>query len=236
MPAAPLILEVAALERRYGATIALRSVTLELGPGEVVLVAGANGAGKSTLLRCMAGLLRPTRGTIRVAGHDLLRDPAARSRVGFLSHQTMLYDDLTARENLRFAAALHRLDRVDARVRDALDAAALTPRADTRTGLLSHGTRQRLAIARATLHQPALLLLDEPFSGLDAGAADLLRDRVQCHAGAGRSVFCVTHQLGDLWAYATRVLLLDRGRLVLDQPRPDTIDVFVAQCRPLLAA
>lgn len=226
-PRAPII-EASSLERRFGHLVALRSVDLRVGAGEVVLVAGPNGAGKSTLLRCLAGLARPTRGTVRIAGTPIRESPQSRSAVGFLSHQTLLYDDLTARENLRFAATMHGLESVEMRVVDALNAAGLMQRAETRAGVLSHGTRQRLSIARATLHEPAALLLDEPFSGLDAAAAEQLRAGIAAHAGKGRAVVCVTHQPADIWPVATRVVVLNRGTVVVDAPRPATIEAFLA--------
>jgi heme exporter protein A len=234
-PATPLI-EARGLERRFGHVVALRSVDLTVCPGEVVLLAGPNGAGKSTLLRCLAGLARPTRGSVRVAGALLRRAPAARSAVGFLSHQTLLYDDLTARENLRFAAALHGLDSAEQRVMDALNVAGLTQRADARTGILSHGTRQRLSIARATLHSPDVLLLDEPFSGLDAAAIEHLRSGIAADALRGRAIVCVTHQPADIWQIATRVVMLNRGAVVLDVARPATLDGFLTSYNQALAA
>jgi heme exporter protein A len=230
------IIEALSLERRFGHVVALRSVSVTIGAGEVVLLAGPNGAGKSTLLRCLAGLARPTRGSVRISGAALRGNPVARSAVGFLSHQTLLYDDLTARENLRFAATLHGLDSVEQRVMDALNAAGLTQRADVRAGALSHGTRQRLSIARATLHAPLVLLLDEPFSGLDATAAEQLRGRIAAEATQGRAVVCVTHQPDDLWPIATRIVVLDRGALVLDIARPEGIDAFLASYNQALAA
>ena len=230
------VIEALALERRFGHVIALRSVDLLVHAGEVVLLAGPNGAGKSTLLRCLAGIARPTRGSVRIRGASLRLAPAARSAVGFLSHQTFLYDDLTARENLRFAAALHDLDSVAPRVMDALNAAGLAQRADTRVGILSHGTRQRLAIARATLHDPAVLLLDEPFSGLDAAAAEQLRSAIATVRGRGRAVVCATHQPGDVWQIATRIVALRRGAVILDIARPATLDAFLARYQQALAA
>jgi heme exporter protein A len=234
--ALPPIIEAASLERRFGHVTALRSVSFTIDAGEVVLLAGPNGAGKSTLLRCLAGLSRPTAGSVRVSGSILRGDPVARSAVGFLSHQTLLYDDLTARENLRFAATLHGLDAVEERVMDALNAAGLAQRADVRAGALSHGTRQRLSIARATLHAPLALLLDEPFSGLEAAAAEQLRSRLAVEALRGRAVICVTHQPADLWPIATRIVVLDRGMLVLDIARPETVDAFLASCTETLVA
>ena len=112
----------------------------------------------------------------------------------------------------------------------------MTPRADARVGMLSHGMRQRLAIARATLHAPVVLLLDEPFTGLDAAATDLLHGRIQAEASQGRVVICVTHQPADIWRLATRVVMLDRGTIVLDVPRPASLDEFVAGYRRLFAA
>ena len=230
------IVDARGLERRFGHVVALRSVDLTVRPGEVVLLAGPNGAGKSTLLRCIAGLTRPTRGTVRIQDRQLRLDPAARSAVGFLSHQNLLYDDLTARENLRFAARLHGLDAVERRVMDALDAAGLTQRADTRVGVLSHGMRQRLSIARATLHAPAVLLLDEPFTGLDAMSAELLRTGIADDVQRGRAVMCVTHQPAEIWQLATRVVVLDRGAVKADMPRPPALEDFLARFRQLLAA
>jgi len=224
------------LERRFGLVVALRSVSLTVHPGEVVLLAGPNGAGKSTLLRTIAGLVRPTRGTVHIAGHQLRSEPAARSAIGFLSHQTFLYDDLTARENLRFAATLHGLDSVEQRVMDALDAAGLTQRAEARAAVLSHGTKQRLSIARATLHDPAVLLLDEPFNGLDAAAVTRLRTGLGADVARGRAILCVTHQPADLWQIATRVVLLNRGTIVFDTPRHATLDEFHDHCDQALAA
>jgi heme exporter protein A len=232
----PPVIDVSGLGRRFGHVVALRSVDLAVHAGDVVLLAGPNGAGKSTLLRCLAGLARPTSGSVRVGGADLRQAPAARSAVGFLSHQTLLYDDLTARENLRFAATLHNLDSVETRVMDSLNAAGLTQRADARAGVLSHGTRQRLSIARATLHDPAVLLLDEPFSGLDAGAVERLRDRLGADAARGRAVICVTHQPADIWPVATRVVVLQRGVVLLDMARPDALGDFLSNYRQAIAA
>ncbi|MGH7523235.1 MAG: heme ABC exporter ATP-binding protein CcmA [Gemmatimonadales bacterium] len=224
------------LERRFGHVVALAGVDFAIGSGDVVLLAGPNGAGKSTLLRCIAGLIRPSRGNVSIGGRDLRNDPEARSLIGFLSHQTQLYDDLTARENLRFAARLHGLDAVDDRVRDALDTAGLLLRGDTRAGNLSHGMRQRLAIARATLHRPRLLLLDESFTGLDATAADLLRERIRADRDGGGAVVCVSHQPAEVWDVATRTMVMDRGGLMLDTPRPESLAGFVATLRRPRAA
>jgi heme exporter protein A len=235
-PATSPVIVARGVERCFGHVVALRSIDLAVHAGEIVLLAGPNGAGKSTLLRCLAGLTRPTRGSVRIHERQLRTDPGARALVGFLSHQNFLYEDLTARENLRFAARIYGLDDAEHRVTEALDAAALAPRGDTRVGMLSHGMRQRLAIARATLHGPAVLLFDEPFTGLDAAAADLLQGRIRTEADQGRAVICVTHQPAEVWRHATRVVMLDRGAVVLDVPRPSSLDEFLAGYRRLFAA
>ena len=223
--ATPLVV-ARGVERKFGPVVALRGVDLDIEAGEVMLLLGPNGAGKTTLLRCIAGLARPTRGTIRVAGRDVHADPAARAALGLLSHHAFVYDDLTARENLRFAAALHGLDAVETRVQEAIDAVGLARWADLHVEGFSRGTLQRLAIARSTLHQPALLLLDEPFTGLDANSAADLRHRIAAERSAGRAVVCVTHEPGEAWLPATRVVVLSAGRLVLDIPRPDSLEEF----------
>ncbi len=228
-------LVVRALERRFGAVVALREVSFTVERGEVVLLLGPNGAGKSTLLRCIAGLARPTRGGVTVAQQDVHRDANARSHLGLLSHHAFLYEDLTARENLRFAAQLHGLDSVAERVEVALADARLTSRADSRVFGFSRGMMQRLAIARATLHQPPLLLLDEPFTSLDVAASGELRERVRGERDAGRAVLCVTHEPGELWEVTTRVIVLRSGAIVTDEPRPDDLQAFRARYDALVA-
>jgi heme exporter protein A len=168
----PLV-QATSLERRFGALRALRGVSLSVFPGECHLVVGPNGAGKSTLLRLLAGLARPSAGSIHLEGRALTADPALRRSIGLLSHQSHLYDDLSALENLAFAARLHRIAGDPTGIaRRRLAALGLTERLDEPIRRLSRGTVQRLAIARALLHGPRVLLLDEPFSGLDAPARD----------------------------------------------------------------
>src|SRR4051812_18587253 len=163
-------IELADLGRAYGERVALAGVSLELEAGETLAVFGANGAGKTTLLRILATLLRPHQGVARVLGRELPREGwAVRGRIGFLGHEPLLYRDLTARENLRFHARLHGV--ALARVDELLDAVGLRARADDPVHTFSRGMLQRTAVCRAVLHEPALLLLDEPFAGLDPGAA-----------------------------------------------------------------
>jgi heme exporter protein A len=215
------LVQASTLVRRFGAVTALGGVDLSVAPGELVLLLGANGAGKTTLLRILAGLTRPLRGTVMVAGRDLHADPDARRAVGFLSHSALLYEDLTPRENLAFAAALHQLDDPAATVARALEIAGLSARADRPTRGCSRGMLQRLALARATLHDPPVLLLDEPFTGLDAQASHALVARMRADREHGRAIIAVTHDPEVLWSVATRVLLLEAGAVAFDVPRPD---------------
>jgi heme exporter protein A len=166
-------IELADVGRAYGERVALSRVSLVVEEGETLAVFGANGAGKTTLLRILATLLRPHHGTARVLGRELPREGwAVRSQIGFLGHEPLLYRDLTARENLRFHARLHGV--AFERVETLLDAVGLSARADDPVHTFSRGMVQRTAVARAVLHEPSLLLLDEPFAGLDPGAAALV--------------------------------------------------------------
>lgn len=223
---APLV-EARGLERRYGAVRALRGVDLRLSLGEVLLVLGPNGAGKSTLLRSLAGLLRAEAGTVRLAGRLLTRDdPDARRPIGLLSHQSMLYDELTLHENLVLAARLYDLPAPGERADHALAEQGLLERKHDRPRQLSRGMQQRAAIARALLHDPMLLLLDEPFTGLDAVAADRLRGLLTSLATPARGVVIVTHHASEAWEFATRVGVLAQGRWALEGPRPPDLTAF----------
>lgn len=226
MTATDSLITATGLVRRFGSVTALDGVDLMVGAGELVLLVGANGAGKTTLLRILAGLTRPLRGTVQMAGRDLYADHEARRAVGFLSHSALLYEDLTPRENLAFTAALHQLNDSDTAITRALDIAGLGARADRPTRGCSRGMLQRLALARATLHDPAVLLLDEPFTGLDALATRTLATRIAADRDRGRAIVAVTHDPEVLWTAATRVVLLDAGRVVSDEARPEDPAAF----------
>ena len=201
------------VSKQFGNFIALNRVDLRLPTGGCALLAGPNGAGKSTLLRLLAGIGRPTQGRVLVCGADPHRSPQARSAIGLLSHQTLLYDDLTADENLLFFARLYDLPDREARVDQALDEAGLADRREFRVRTFSRGMKQRLALARATLHRPSVLLFDEPFTGLDQVAATALARHLRRLREQGRTCVLVTHRLDEAVGLIDHLVLLRRGRI-----------------------
>jgi heme exporter protein A len=199
-----------ALEKRFGAVAALRGVDLELPEGGCLAVLGPNGAGKSTLLRIVAGLARPTAGEISIAGRPAT-DPVTRGRIGYVGHATLLYPTLTARENLIFAGRLQGLDDPDVRADALLAEEGLDGVATRAAGDFSRGMAQRLSIARARVHDPPVLLLDEPFTGLDRRAADRLAARIASLHADGRTLLLVTHDVARAAELADRAIVLARG-------------------------
>jgi heme exporter protein A len=212
-----LALDVTALERRFGEREALLGVDVRLEPGKTLVVFGPNGAGKTTLLRVLATLLLPHAGAVRVLGNELPRQAhAVRARIGFLGHEPLLYRELTARENLIFYARLYELPDSDERIEELLRATRMDGRADEPVRDLSRGMVQRVAICRAVLHRPELLLLDEPAGSLDPEALDLVEPLIG--APSGRTRVLVTHDLERGLAEADRVLALSGGRTRLEGP------------------
>jgi heme exporter protein A len=206
------------LGRAYGDRVALDGVSLELPRGATLAVFGANGAGKTTLLRVLATLLRPHRGEVAVLGRALPREGwAVRGKLGLVAHDPLLYRDLSARENLRFHARLHDVD--EGRAGELLEAVGMTRRADEPLRSLSRGMAQRVAICRAVLHRPQLLLLDEPLANLDPGAADAVAPLIGRGAGAARVLISHDVELG--LAEADLVLGLRGGRAEIVAPASD---------------
>lgn len=231
------LLVAAGLSRAFGALKALRGVDLALGAGETLVVFGPNGAGKSTLLRLLAGIMRPTSGEIRVGGRPVRPgDAGSRRGIGLVSHQSFLYDDLSLLDNLVFAARLYGVPRAESVARAALEEAGLGARAHESPRSLSRGLQQRVSIARALLHDPSLLLLDEPFTGLDSASAARLRAALARRAGEGRAAVLVTHQPAEAWQLATRVAVLSAGRWVLEEERGDDYATFAARAEALVDA
>jgi heme exporter protein A len=205
-------LEVEGLARHYGEREALSDVSLSLEEARTLVVFGPNGAGKTTLLRVLATLLRPHAGAVRVLGSSLPDEAwAVRGRIGLLAHEPLLYRELTARENLRFHARLH--DVAEERVEEVLEAVAISARASEPLRNLSRGMVQRVAVARAVLHDPELLLLDEPYANLDPAAIELVEPLIG--AASGRTRVVCSHDPGGGLAEADLVLGLRAGRTVL---------------------
>ena len=203
------------MTRTFGRRRALYRVSLQLGAGELVAVVGPNGAGKSTLLAIVSTLLAPTSGDVRYDEHRAAGAGAGlRARIGLLGHDLYLYPELSPAENLRFFADLHGLDGAAGLIDAALERAALSDRRDDPVAGFSRGMRQRLALERALLHDPRLVLLDEPFTGLDDAAARALRGRLAALREAGRLVLVITHDLDTVDGLTDRAVMLHKGRLV----------------------
>lgn len=199
------------VSRLFGTGPALARVDFHVDRGETVLISGPNGAGKTTLLKIIATLLAPTRGEGRVLGHDLSQRHAIRRISEYLGHRTRLYEDLTAAENLRFAAVLFECDAQ--RVPQVLDRVGLLGVAGEPVRSFSQGMRQRLALARILLRAPALVLLDEPYAGLDADARTIVDDLILEARGRGATIILVTHDTTRL-SVATRMAVMRGGRLL----------------------
>ena len=203
--------------RVFGVAPALVRIDLVVHRGETVLVRGPNGAGKSTLLRLVATAISPTYGSGSILGFDLLGDrEEIRRRVEFVGHRTRLYEDLTAQENLRFACTLYGAD--PARVPAVLERVGLAEVVDERVRGFSQGMRQRVAVARTLLRSPELLLLDEPYAGLDAGARDLVDEAIREARADGRTVMVATHDQSRS-GIASRVVAMDEGRIIAGAAR-----------------
>ena len=213
------LIEVERLSKVYGLLPALQSLSFSVARGEFVALLGANGSGKSTLLRLLCGLSKANAGRIRIGGWQMPGEAMAlRAQIGLVAHQPLLYDNLTARENLAFMGRLYGIERsqADGRIETLLEQLSLSRRADSLVRGYSRGMKQRLSIARALLHEPAVLLLDEPYSGLDQNAGAALDGLLAAAQGQGRTIILSTHQLERLPKRAGRALILSRGKLAYD--------------------
>ncbi|HVN84906.1 MAG TPA: heme ABC exporter ATP-binding protein CcmA [Candidatus Binatia bacterium] len=210
-------IETRGLTRNFGGVPALRGVDFTLAPGEAVALFGPNGAGKSTLLRLCATLLRPSSGSVKIFGADGgSGNPQVRRRTGFLSHQSFLYPDLTPMENLSFYARMFGVADPPHRVHDVIEQVGLVGWANRPVRTLSRGLEQRCALARALLHEPDLLLLDEPFTGLDVNASAILRAVLDTAHRRGAALVMTTHDVAQGLASCRRAVILARGKLVWD--------------------
>ena len=220
------LITVEKLDKTFSARWALRSVSFRVVPGEIVALVGPNGAGKTTLLRILATLARPDSGDILIGKIPLGQHAnTARAAIGFVGHQTFMYDDLTAEENLRFFARLYDLPDIPERVRKVAARVGIEHRLGDITRTLSRGLQQRLTLARMLLHEPVVLLLDEPYTGLDKTAADLLDDIMLEAKKEGRGILFSTHDLERGLAVCDRALVMKAGRLAYDLPHTEWKDL-----------
>ncbi len=216
------VIQVRDLAKSFGSHVALRGVSLTVSQGEFLTLVGPNGAGKTTLIRILATLSRPSGGEVWVDGQNLADSAAlVRQRIGFISHQPLLYGDLTAQENLRFYGRMYGLPALPERIDEVLEQVGLLDRRRDAVRTFSRGMQQRLSIARAILHRPAVMLLDEPYTGLDQQATAMLDKVMRAVGTASRTVLMTTHDLDRGLAMSNRVAILSSGRLVYQAPRAD---------------
>ena len=225
------------VSKAFGAQLALDHVDLEVPQGSFVAVMGANGAGKTTLLKVISGLAAPTGGSVTIAGIEMRKaGPKLRALVGVVSHETMLYADLTTEENLRFHAKLFGLPNPGEAVERAVERLDVAHVLDKPVRALSRGTRQRVALARALIHDPAVILLDEPYTGLDEAAAASLSELLESLATPERILMLTLHDVVRALSGPRRLLVLSSGRIALDEPIDGSTDQMAETFLGLLRA
>jgi len=225
------------VSRHFGRRRALSRISFQTRKGSILGLLGPNGAGKSTMLAVLATLLRASSGAVRYGTYTAGASGAAlRSRIGILGHDLFLYPELTARENLAFFAGLYGAGDPQKAADVALQRSGLVDRADDPVASFSRGMRQRVALERALIHGPRLVLLDEPFTGLDAGAADQLRSSLEIRLARGHAIVLVTHDLTDAWNLAARVAVLIGGRWAAEETRQGSLESFLPRYQGLIGA
>jgi len=214
------MITVKKLVKRFGLKTVLRGLDFEVQPGEFVALLGPNGAGKTTFLRILASLSRPSLGEVKVAGFRLPNEAAAvRARLGVVSHLPLLYGDLSAEENLRFYGRMYGIVDLEPRITEVLEMVGLDMRRRDLVRTFSRGMQQRLAIGRAVLHDPDVMLFDEPYTGLDQDASSMLDDVLKTVAAEGRTVVMTSHDLARAEELATRFDILSRGVITATSTR-----------------
>jgi ABC-2 type transport system ATP-binding protein len=209
------MIEVQELTKLYGTLEAVRDLSFTVAPGEVLGLVGPNGAGKTTTLRSMVGIVRPTQGAVRVGGHDVVREPVAAKRLlAFMPDEPHLFEYLTVEEHLRFTARLYQVADVQRRIPALLQELDLTDKAKALPGELSRGMKQKLVIASGLLHDPRVLLFDEPLTGLDPAGIRRMKQTIVTRAREGAAIVLSSHLLHLVEEICTRVLILQRGRRV----------------------
>lgn len=213
------VIEVQKLVKRFGLKTILKGMDFSADAGEFIGLLGPNGAGKTTFLRILASLSRPSMGLVRVAGYQLPQQAAGvRANLGVLSHQPLLYGDLTAEENLQFYGKMYNVPKLEERISEVLDLVDLANRRRDLVRTYSRGMAQRLAIARAVIHDPGILLLDEPYTGLDQDASTMLDTVLKQIAAQGRTVVMTSHDLARAADLCTRFDVLSRGKIIASKP------------------
>jgi heme exporter protein A len=237
MPSTSPAVDVVGVSRTFGRRRAVDGVDLAVNAGECLALFGPNGAGKTTLMRVVAGLLTPTAGSVHVGGRSLRADAAARGQVGLISHQSMLYRALTARENVEFAAKLYGVPDPRAAAMRALERMRIADRAESPVRALSRGLQQRVSIARSIVHEPSVVLLDEPYTGLDAAGGAALTEILHGLRTAGAAMMLVTHNVEEGLAVASHAAVMIAGRIVRHD-RCDSVDarVYADEYRALVVA
>jgi heme exporter protein A len=206
--------------KAFGHRAVLNNISFNLPAAEAVFLCGVNGAGKSTLLRIVAGILSPDSGSVQICGHDIHKShDTAKSRLGIISHKSMVYPELTVLENLSFFAALYGVPDRQGRINEILEDMGLSAYRYDSAGILSRGLLQRLSIARALVHKPAILLADEPFTGLDTQACQYLVAVFERFTNAGGTIIMTSHDIGLALRNCKRVMVLDKGKIIFDVAR-----------------
>ena len=218
-------IEVEGLGKSFGNHRALTGINLKVASGEHVTVFGPNGAGKTTLIKVLSTLMKPSAGTVRLDSSDISKAPTeVRRKIGLVAHQTFLYDDLTVYENLKFYGKMYDVPNLEEQINDVVRWVRLEARLHHRVGTLSRGMQQRISIARAVIHNPSIVLLDEPEVGLDPHAIVMVREVLDSLSAGERTVVMTTHNLEQGIEMSDRVVILDKGRIVY-QEQKDRIDI-----------
>jgi ABC-2 type transport system ATP-binding protein len=213
------MIETENLSRGYGGKVALQGLTLQVAPGEILGFLGPNGAGKSTTVKVLTGMIKPDGGRARVAGFDVVSDPLeVKKRIGYVPESAALYESLSAREYLELVASLYHLPRESAahRIEEMLARFELSHAIDQRLSEFSKGMKQKVLIASALMHRPDVLFLDEPLTGLDANAALVVKELIRGLAAQGRTIFFCSHVLEVVERVCTRIVIIDRGKVIAD--------------------
>jgi heme exporter protein A len=213
-------IEVRGLTKTYGQQVVIRNLDLELPWGDFLIVFGPNGSGKTTLIKLLATITRPTQGEVRIGGFDLKKNPSAvRRNIGLVTHQPLLYGDLTGLENLRFHGKMFGLTNLEERIQEAAELMGVTSYLGRKASVLSHGMQKRLSLARAILHDPPILLLDEPETGLDQEALEMLGQMMGIGQRGRRTVLMATHSVERGMALGNRVAILAGGKIAYHEER-----------------